>query len=104
MATAGLAATAAEPLLAEVASKHPQEPHWYLQLLMVDRAHHGRGLGSALLAPGLQAADREGLPCVLETQAERNLAFYARFGFAVVATSADPEQIATMWTLVRQPR
>ena len=58
----------------------------------------------ALLQPGLQAADREGVPCVLETQAERNLPFYGRFGFHVTATTADPTQTATMWTMVRQPR
>jgi len=104
MATADLDADAAEPFLAEVAAHHLREPHWYLQLLMVDRAHQGRGLGERLLRPGLQAADREGLACVLETQAERNLSFYVRFGFVVTATTTDPTETATMWTMVRQPR
>ncbi len=104
IATSGLDADAAEPFLSEVASAHRQEPHWYLQLLMVAKAHQGRGLGMQLLAPGLAAADREGVLCVVETQAERNLAFYGRFGFAVTATTTDPTGTATMWTMVRQPR
>ena len=104
MATADLDADAAEPFLAEVAAHHLREPHWYLQLLMVGLAHQGMGLGEQLLRPGLQAADREGVPCVLETQAERNLAFYGRFGFEVTAITSDPTATATMWTMVRQPR
>ena len=95
---------AALAFIAEVSSHHEQGPHFYLQLLMVDPAHQRRGFGDQLLAPGLAAADREGVPCVLETQAERNLAYYARHGFAVTAVTTDPTNTATMWTMVRQPR
>lgn len=68
-------------LFFETERVHPHEPHWYLALLAVDPDWQGRGLGGALLRPGLERADDEGLPCYLETQKEANLAFYGRYGF-----------------------
>jgi ribosomal protein S18 acetylase RimI-like enzyme len=62
---------------------HPQEPHWYLATLGVAPAARRRGLGRALLHPLLELADREAVPCYLETDRSENLAFYARAGFAV---------------------
>lgn len=59
----------------------PPEPHWYLQVLGIRREAQGQGLGSRLLRPVLARADRDGLPCYLETADPANLAFYARFGF-----------------------
>lgn len=63
---------------------HPDHPHHYLALLTVDPEWQGRGLGGALLEPGLATADAEGLPCYLETQKEDNVGWYARHGFELV--------------------
>ena len=63
---------------------HVPGPHWYLPLLGVDPAARRRGLARAVLRPVLASADRDGLPCYLETQDEANLPVYARLGFAVV--------------------
>lgn len=62
---------------------HPLEPHGYLSILGVDPAQRGRGVGSRLLAGFVEHTDREGLPAYLETDAESNLRFYGRVGFAV---------------------
>jgi GNAT superfamily N-acetyltransferase len=43
-----------------------------------------RGLGSALVEPILDRADRDALPCWLETFDPANVAFYQRFGFEVI--------------------
>ena len=51
-----------------------------------------RRFGTRLLAPGLAAADDEGLPCYLETEKERNLPFYGRHRFDV--TQHLPEPVA----------
>ena len=48
----------------------------------------GNGHGAAVLRPGLEAADAEGLPVFLETGTEGNLGFYARYGFAVTDQDA----------------
>jgi ribosomal protein S18 acetylase RimI-like enzyme len=69
--------------LSQVEARHPAERHMYLAVLGVDPDHQGRGVGSALIRPGLELCDREGLPAYLETGREKNLAFYARHGFRV---------------------
>lgn len=56
-------------------------PHWYLWALAVRPGCQGQGLGGSLLAPMLERADRDGLPCYLETQTEQNESYYARRGF-----------------------
>jgi GNAT superfamily N-acetyltransferase len=65
----------------------PAERHWYLGLLGVDPVVQGTGLARALLEPVL--AEREA-PVFLETGMERNLDFYARFGFKVIAEADVP--------------
>jgi GNAT superfamily N-acetyltransferase len=55
-------------------------------LLGVDQARQRQGIGSALLAPTLERADLERLPCYLETLATMNVPFYERHGFAVVTS------------------
>ena len=51
--------------------------------LATDPDHQRKGLASAVIAPVLERADREGLGAFLETGAEENLGFYARAGFEV---------------------
>ena len=59
----------------------PREPHWYLNTLSVDPEVQRGGVGSALIRPGLERADADGLFCHLETQRRENIPFYRRFGF-----------------------
>lgn len=58
--------------------------HWYLFLLGVSPKAQGQGIGRQLISPVLARAQREHLPCYLETQTERNVRFYRQFGFEVV--------------------
>jgi len=60
---------------------HPHEPHWYLPLIGVDPALHGRGLGSALMQHALVRCDAEGMPAYLESTNPRNIGLYQRHGF-----------------------
>ena len=83
---------------------HPAEPHLYLSILGTDPAQQGRGIGSALLRPGLELADGDGLPCYLESSKESNVAFYARHGFMVRETIALPRGGPRLWLMWREPR
>lgn len=90
--------------LAETQRVHPKEEHWYLALLGTDPSRWRRGIASRLLEPVLADADSQGLPCYLETQAERNLAFYGRHGFDVRAELRVPGCPLPLWTMWRPPR
>jgi GNAT superfamily N-acetyltransferase len=64
-----------------ISKHHPKEPHWYLQTLSVRPGAQRGGVGTALIAPGLERADRDGVGSYLETQRESNIPYYRRFGF-----------------------
>lgn len=63
--------------------EHANFPHLYLYNLAVAPEHQGKGWTSVLLKPMLAKADRERLPCYLESP-ERNLSLYKHFGFEVL--------------------
>jgi ribosomal protein S18 acetylase RimI-like enzyme len=83
---------------------HPDGPHLYLSILGTDPEQQGRGVGSALIAPGLQLADEEGLSCYLESSKEQNIAFYARHGFVVREEIRLPNGGPPLWLMWRDPR
>jgi GNAT superfamily N-acetyltransferase len=78
-------------------------PHWYLAGIGVEPREQRKGIGGALLEPGLAGAARDRLPAVLLTNSERNLSFYGRNGFEVVLEGATPEHGPPAWALVRDP-
>jgi GNAT superfamily N-acetyltransferase len=83
---------------------HPAEPHWYLFFTGVEPKIQGRGIGSRLLAPVLELADRAHAPCYLETPFPRTHDFYRRLGFSI-ATEGHPFAGApTLWTMIRAPK
>jgi ribosomal protein S18 acetylase RimI-like enzyme len=79
-------------------------PHWYLYYVGVTPSQQGHGIGSALLASLLARADAEALPCYLETGVARNVGFYERHGFQVVAEGALPREGPRLWAMLRAPR
>ena len=84
------------------AAVHGDAPFWHLFILGVDPPVQGTGLGGRLIAPVLAEADAAGHPCYLETLAERNLAFYRRYGFEVAAHHREPG-LPPFWTMWREP-
>jgi GNAT superfamily N-acetyltransferase len=78
---------------------HPEGTYRVLQLLAVEPAYQGRGIGAALIAPGLARSDLEGVPTYLEATTERSVPFYARHGFEGIGEIALPEgpSLYPMW-------
>jgi GNAT superfamily N-acetyltransferase len=89
--------------LSGVERRHPNDRHLYLAVLGVEPDRQGAGVGSALVAPGLELCDREALPAYLETAKERNLAFYGRHGFDVIGQLTLPKG-PPVWLMRREPR
>ncbi|WP_031508074.1 GNAT family N-acetyltransferase [Streptomyces megasporus] len=86
-----------------VAPHRPTEPVWFLATVAVDPDRQGQGLGTAVIRPGLEEADRAGVPAFLETADERNVRLYRRFGFEVTADIDIPDGPRT-WCMRRAPR
>jgi GNAT superfamily N-acetyltransferase len=85
-------------------SGHPAEPHWYLFFAGVEPEMQGRGIGSRLLAPVLEMADRSRAPCYLETPFPRTHEFYRRLGFAIITEGHPFVRAPTLWTMIRAPK
>jgi ribosomal protein S18 acetylase RimI-like enzyme len=90
---------------AGIARLHPAQPYWYLEVVGVDSAARGLGVGTRLLKPVLALADETEQRCYLETMTERNVGWYKGLGFEVreagvrFVTGGPPN-----WTMIRHPR
>src|SRR5262249_15822698 len=80
------------------------EPHWYGVVIGVDPWRQGKGIGGSLLRPVLTLADRNSVPCYLETCQPKNLGFYSTHGFQVVAEGTEPESGLRYWSFRRAPQ
>ena len=78
-------------------------PHWYLQVIGVDPAYQGQGFSSRLLRPMLKRIDREQMPCALDTNIDKNVAIYRRFGFDVISQNKLPGTPVTSFLMLRKP-
>jgi GNAT superfamily N-acetyltransferase len=68
-------------MLTRMESKHLREPHVYFPYIGVVPEQQGRGIGRALMAPAIEQADAQGLPCYLEASSPDNARLYRRLGF-----------------------
>jgi len=81
----------------------PTDPVWFLGSVGVDPAHQGKGLGRAVIQPGLEAARAAGVAAFLETSDPGNVSFYERLGFAVHASYPLPHNGPHTWSMIRFP-
>jgi ribosomal protein S18 acetylase RimI-like enzyme len=81
----GMAVPRGFRIMSALGKRDPREPHWHLGPVGVHPDVQGRGIGTSLVTSFLDLVDEQRSPAYLETDRERNLAFYQRFGFAVVA-------------------
>jgi GNAT superfamily N-acetyltransferase len=75
----------------------PDEPIWFLDMIAVEEAARGTGVGSALLHLGLDSARTDGVPAFLETGNAGNVAMYEHFGFRVVLEGDVPGGGPHIW-------
>lgn len=68
----------------EWARHDPLDQHWHLGPVGVLPSHQGKGIGTKLLSRFCQDVDECLSPAYLETDTDRNVRFYERFGFEVV--------------------
>lgn len=81
---------------------HPKTPHWYLFVLGVEPALQGRGLGGRLLRWLGERADRDRVPCYLETDKASSVRLYERHGFRTVVEETHARTGIHFWTMQRR--
>jgi len=75
----------------------------YLFYIGIDAERRGHGLGARLMAPVLQAADVEDIPCYLETPFPQTLPFYRNLGYEVVGEPRPFAGAPQLWAMKREP-
>ena len=79
------------------------DKYWYLQLLAVEPANQGKSFASKLMKPMLELAEKQGLPCFLETQSQRNVSLYGHYGFVIVEEGTVPMGDVYSWAMLKTP-
>jgi ribosomal protein S18 acetylase RimI-like enzyme len=80
----GLGLPRAFTMMSVWAKHDPRAQHWHVGPIGVHPERQGRGIGKALLAAFLDIADAQGSPAYLETDVDKNVALYEKFGFKVI--------------------
>jgi ribosomal protein S18 acetylase RimI-like enzyme len=84
--------------------RHPRKPpHWYLAFMGVAPEWQGKGLGTALMRPALEAMDADDTPAYLESSTPRSRALYQRNGFRVTGEFNLPSAGPPLWQMWREP-
>jgi ribosomal protein S18 acetylase RimI-like enzyme len=63
----------------------PGQAHWHIGPIGVRPDLQGHGIGKILLATFLATVDEQNLPAFLETDVDRNVTLYQKFGFTVTS-------------------
>jgi GNAT superfamily N-acetyltransferase len=100
---AGSRATFAKECEQAMGIFRPHDPVWFLALVGVDPDRQHRGLGRAVINPGLAAADAEHSPAFLETHEPGNITFYESLGFTVIAELELPHHGPIHYAMYRPP-
>jgi len=79
------------------------EPHWYLFCIGVDPPFQNNGIGTKIMYPVLQLADKSGISCYLDTASKRSLTFFTRLGFEVVREIPAEGDSPQWWAMLRKP-
>jgi len=79
------------------------EPHWYLYAIGVEPTFQNNGIGTQIMYPVLQLADKSGLSCYLDTASKRSIDFFRRLGFEVVKEIKEDGDYPRWWAMVRKP-
>ncbi|KAI9901991.1 hypothetical protein N3K66_003808 [Trichothecium roseum] len=76
--------------------------HWFLSMLVVRKEAQRKGVGSALMAVGTEAADREGYDAYVNASIDGK-GLYEKFGFRTVAENFFTKEIA-VWHMRRDAK
>ena len=92
------------PLQADRKANMKGRTYIYLMVLGVASEFQGQGFGGKLLRALIEESEQAGVPIYVETETERNVGMYKRFGFRVLRQITLPIINLPQWEMVREPR
>ncbi|MGB0908065.1 MAG: GNAT family N-acetyltransferase [Maricaulaceae bacterium] len=79
----------------------PKEPCYYLFTIGTLPEYQGKGLGSRILAAGLEVVDAARMPAYLESTKFSSISFYQKFGFEVLEKAVPAPDAPPFWPMWR---
>ena len=76
--------------------------HWYLSIIGINPQCQGKGLSRVLFDSMLNKIDDQNIPCFLDTNNEKNLPIYARFGFKILKEYEIHGTSIVNWAMIRE--
>jgi hypothetical protein len=77
--------------------------HWYFQNIAVKPEEQGKGYGGLLISTMVRNIERDGLPIYVETNTEKNVKIYKKFGFEILEHVIIPKTDVPLWCMLRMP-
>ncbi|MFX1280523.1 MAG: GNAT family N-acetyltransferase [Promethearchaeota archaeon] len=82
---------------------HAPFDHWYFQNIAVEPKEQGKGYGGLLISTMLKTIESDGLPVYVETNTEKAMSIYQKYGFEIVEYGIIPETPVPLWCMLRKP-
>ena len=77
--------------------------HWYFQNIAVKPEEQGKGNGGLLISTMLKTIESENLPVYVETNTEKAMSIYQKYGFEILAHEIIPETPVPLWCMLKKP-
>ncbi|MBY9004900.1 MAG: GNAT family N-acetyltransferase [Candidatus Lokiarchaeota archaeon] len=78
--------------------------HWYFQNIAVQPEEQGKGYGGLLIRTMIKTIESEGLPIYVETNTEKSVSIYQKYGFEIIEHGIVPKTDVPLWCMLRKPR
>ena len=75
----------------------------YLAIIGVSSKYQGKGCGGKMLRSLIEISDKKRIPIYLETETDKNVSFYEKFGFKILDQITLPLIDQIMWEMKREP-
>ncbi|MFX1529554.1 MAG: GNAT family N-acetyltransferase [Promethearchaeota archaeon] len=83
---------------------HAPFDHWYFQNIAVKPEEQGKGYGGLLISTMLKTVESDGLPIYVETNTEKSVSIYQKYGFEILEHVMIPETPVPLWCMLRKAR